>query len=255
MREDIINSLVKGDFRIDIMENSVDLREDIPSDIWGGLFLSTNTWEFNLPKNLRNICNFESFRRREVKNKKSKYRFLPIYALIHSGISISWSPFSDKWDSGLLGFVVYPKKKYKDHQVMGYCDDFLKSLCSPPIYGELFYKGIKIDDTEGTILFDEDDVVDRLSVEVDNFREVEELNFKISLKLTGNNKDMELRMTQKARMPYELYSIISKNIDLEKFHIGWLDFDSLFSDEYPNYHILLKKECEEGKLSLEIERI
>ena len=254
MSEDIVYSWERENFKINVMVEDIDLKKKIPSDIWGGLFLRSNTWEFHLPKNLRNMYDFENFRMKEVKNKKSKYKFLPVYALIHSGMHISWRPFSDKWDSGLLGFVVYPKNKYKDYQVMSYCDDFLKSLCFPPIYGELYYKDIKIEDTKGIIFFDEDDVIDRLSGEVDIFLDADEINFKISLKLTGG-KDIELKMTRKARMPYELYSIISKNIDLEKFHINWWDFDSLFSERHPNYHILIKKECEEGKINLEIERI
>lgn len=31
---------------------------------------------------------------------------LPIYALVHSGVSLSTTPFNDPWDSGLCGYAV-----------------------------------------------------------------------------------------------------------------------------------------------------
>lgn len=43
--------------------------------------------------------------------------FIPIYAYIHSGISLSTSdeyPFNDRWDSGLFGLIVGNKKKFDE---------------------------------------------------------------------------------------------------------------------------------------------
>jgi hypothetical protein len=43
---------------------------------------------------------------------------LPVYAYIHSGVTISTSEFHDPWDSGLAGFIYVPydniKKEYGD---------------------------------------------------------------------------------------------------------------------------------------------
>lgn len=40
-----------------------------------------------------------------------EYVHLPIYAYIHSGITINSSGFSCPWDSGLIGFIYVEKKK------------------------------------------------------------------------------------------------------------------------------------------------
>ena len=40
-----------------------------------------------------------------INDNSNKLIILPIYAYIHSGITISLSPFSCKWDSGLAGFI------------------------------------------------------------------------------------------------------------------------------------------------------
>lgn len=43
---------------------------------------------------------------------------LPVYAYIHSGIVFSLAPFSDKWDSGLAGYIYVEKDKFrKDFQI------------------------------------------------------------------------------------------------------------------------------------------
>ena len=40
-----------------------------------------------------------------INDNSNKLIILPIYAYIHSSITISLSPFSCKWDSGLAGFI------------------------------------------------------------------------------------------------------------------------------------------------------
>ena len=54
------------------------------------------------PGSFMNLC--------KIADKKG-YFAVPVYALIHSGISLSLSPFSDKWDSGAFGVVTIPKSE------------------------------------------------------------------------------------------------------------------------------------------------
>jgi hypothetical protein len=35
---------------------------------------------------------------------------IPVYAFVHSGIILSTSPFSCPWDSGLIGYLVFPQE-------------------------------------------------------------------------------------------------------------------------------------------------
>lgn len=37
---------------------------------------------------------------------------LPVYGLVHSGATVSLSPFNDPWDSGLAGFIYVGKKEF-----------------------------------------------------------------------------------------------------------------------------------------------
>lgn len=53
------------------------------------------------PGSFKNLC--------EIADKKG-YFAIPVYALIHSGISIDLAPFSDKWDSGTFGIITIPKQ-------------------------------------------------------------------------------------------------------------------------------------------------
>lgn len=40
-----------------------------------------------------------------------EFTCVPVYALIHSGISVSLTPFSCRWDSGVFGFLVFPNER------------------------------------------------------------------------------------------------------------------------------------------------
>lgn len=53
------------------------------------------------PGSFKNLC--------DIADKKG-YFAVPVYALIHSGISLSLTEFSDKWDSGTFGIVTIPKQ-------------------------------------------------------------------------------------------------------------------------------------------------
>jgi len=48
-----------------------------------------------------------------IKNEKPAI-ILPLYLYDHSGITISTTPFSCKWDSGQIGFVFISKDKVKN---------------------------------------------------------------------------------------------------------------------------------------------
>lgn len=48
----------------------------------------------------------------EMMNKKG-YVAMPVYVYIHSGITLSTSPFSCSWDSGLSGVIYIKKEDYK----------------------------------------------------------------------------------------------------------------------------------------------
>lgn len=43
-------------------------------------------------------------------NKKNILCILPVYMYDHTGITISTTPFADKWDSGLLGYIYCTKQ-------------------------------------------------------------------------------------------------------------------------------------------------
>lgn len=45
-----------------------------------------------------------------AKYKKGVYA-LPLYAYIHSGMTVSLKPFNDPWDSGVIGFIYADKEK------------------------------------------------------------------------------------------------------------------------------------------------
>ena len=53
----------------------------------------------------------ESIHKAEREAKRNGDICLPLYMYDHSGITISLSPFSCRWDSGQVGFVQIPRKK------------------------------------------------------------------------------------------------------------------------------------------------
>lgn len=61
-------------------------------------------------KNSRyNLSDIEAYK--DFNRKDSIY--LPVYAYIHSGITISTSPFSCPWDSGQIGYIYVSKDKVR----------------------------------------------------------------------------------------------------------------------------------------------
>ncbi len=59
----------------------------------------------------KNYSDMESICKAERKAKRNGDITLPIYLFDHSGITISLSPFSCRWDSGQCGFIQIPRKK------------------------------------------------------------------------------------------------------------------------------------------------
>ena len=52
----------------------------------------------------------ESIREAEAEARRNGDKILPLYMYDHSGITISLSPFSCRWDSGQVGVVIIPRK-------------------------------------------------------------------------------------------------------------------------------------------------
>ena len=57
-----------------------------------------------------NYNDYESIKAAEKETKRNGDIILPLYMFDHSGITISLSPFSCRWDSGQVGFVQIPRK-------------------------------------------------------------------------------------------------------------------------------------------------
>lgn len=70
-------------------------------------------------------------------NEKENYYFLPVYAYIHSGVSLSTGSFGCPWDSGMCGIIRILKEtaremwgyKEPDHVPAGNLDKIYKTLC------------------------------------------------------------------------------------------------------------------------------
>lgn len=63
---------------------------------YSATYLESDSYQFDMTRTLNRI--------------EKNYVILPIYAYIHSGITISTSKFSCSWDSGLAGFIYISKK-------------------------------------------------------------------------------------------------------------------------------------------------
>jgi len=84
---------------------------------------------------------------------ENKVPFLPIYAYIHSGISLSTSddkyPFNDRWDSGLFGLIVGDKKKFEEIYVFGDIKDYLRDqveLLNKYYNNDFYWYGVEDDE-------------------------------------------------------------------------------------------------------------
>lgn len=73
----------------------------------------------------KNYSDSESIKAAEAKAKRDGDLVLPLYMYDHSGITISLSPFSCKWDSGQVGFVQVPRKKF--------VEEFGKKIFTPKL--------------------------------------------------------------------------------------------------------------------------
>lgn len=56
------------------------------------------------------------------------YYLIKVYAYMHSSVSFSLSPYSDKWDSGLGGFLLMKEADCPLEEVVSRAQDFISSL-------------------------------------------------------------------------------------------------------------------------------
>lgn len=75
---------------------------------------------------------------------------LPVYAYIHSGISLSTSPFSCPWDSGQSGIAVAAKSEFKDEAEAHECIRSFINEFNQFMSGDVW--GYTIEDEEGNHL-------------------------------------------------------------------------------------------------------
>jgi hypothetical protein len=95
-----------------------------------------------------------------IKNEKPAV-ILPLYLYDHSGITISTSPFSCKWDSGQIGFIFVSKEKLrKEYNVKRLTQQIIdkaeKVLLAEVETYDLYLRG----DVYGYTLLDENDAVE-----------------------------------------------------------------------------------------------
>lgn len=71
--------------------------------------------------------------------KEKKYIYLPIYAYIHSGITINTSGYSDPWDSGFFGIIMVDKT---DDECNGMTDEQIKNCLQTEVEDlDAYYTG------------------------------------------------------------------------------------------------------------------
>ena len=92
-----------NDYRINVeYDDTFDATEELKE--WGGddIFITAYSPHLWVERN--------GFSKDEVdemiEDGNTEYTFLPLYAYIHGGITLSLKPFSCKWDSGQVGWVI-----------------------------------------------------------------------------------------------------------------------------------------------------
>jgi len=68
-----------------------------------------------LPSNKASVLDALKDKLKEKDLKINDVIYIPLYAYIHGDIKISLSPFNDQWDSGLAGYIVFPKEKIRKY--------------------------------------------------------------------------------------------------------------------------------------------
>ena len=81
----------------------------------------------------------------------SNYYIFPVYAYIHSGVSLSLNSFSCNWDTSMRGFVLVDKNSFKnitDDKAKEYAEDLITTwnkYLSGEVYVYEIYKETKCD--------------------------------------------------------------------------------------------------------------
>ena len=111
MRNEAIFELQKEGFKLEIFQD-----EDSQSpDEWGNTdaFLVYDHRQFSVER--KGYDPEEIFQSFQTKNTYEGYHVFPLFAYIHSGVSLSLGrseyPFNDRWDTSYRGFVLVKKQK------------------------------------------------------------------------------------------------------------------------------------------------
>jgi len=114
----------------------------------------------------RDYSGWEEIKKDIIKNENVGV-ILPLYMYDHSGITISTSPFSCRWDSGQIGFIFISKKKMLEEyggkivtqklkeRVKGYLENEVKvydKYLTGEVYGYEVHHVTKIEDEEDSEL-------------------------------------------------------------------------------------------------------
>lgn len=61
-------------------------------------------------------------RAEDIEDWKDEYHVLPLFAYIHSGVSLSTGPYTCKWDSGQVGYILCRKDLFSEEKAAGAAD-------------------------------------------------------------------------------------------------------------------------------------
>jgi len=115
MEENLINTYKKGNQTLKIYQD--DLSDNNRSD-WDNLGTITAFHKkYNLSDedgklNSDEFNSFDELKTYLIEDKKA-LNIMPLYLFDHSGLSISTTPFTCRWDSGQIGFIYTTKEQIK----------------------------------------------------------------------------------------------------------------------------------------------
>lgn len=127
-----------------------DIHYETPLDLFEGLVTDAGAWG-DSKVDIDEESNMDEYYDDVLRVVREHYIILPVYAYVHSGMTISTSPFSCPWDSGQAGFI-YVKKG-----TMGLDDEVLKDILEYEIKDLAWHlEGL----VWGYQVFQDDDLVD-----------------------------------------------------------------------------------------------
>jgi hypothetical protein len=105
------------------------------SDLWeNGVTFFSNHKHYSSEGVNKNINLESDIERSRFENEG--YIIIPVYAYIHSGITVSLVPFNCRWDSGLFGHLAFKKGEFGENNqgLKGFIAQW-NSLLSGEVYG------------------------------------------------------------------------------------------------------------------------